>query len=354
VSEEGTIPAVRGGRAGAGPHGAGGGELAHAAGASRARSCTPDHARVRTLAIAAAGGWPRPLRWASTPSSAPWSPPTCSPPPADGDSWNCSRGNRPARDRLGRGALGHRPELANGRPDRTADPHADLRSRPDPVPRAGRRAAVPDAGRHAVTVRRARPAAGRGVRAGPADRRGRAGAALGRPKVRVAPSSSARSGSATRTQHRPDREAPPSVRPSARPGDLAVYADRRDPRGQRAPGRGAGWIDRALARDPSSTARCTPPPGCATGGTARSAWWRWPTSSRPQRLAEHGDLAECCRGRPWLGRVTRRRPGGGHPPGLRWPTRRPARRHAAARLEPPARCDRGGRRVHLEVAESTR
>jgi tetratricopeptide (TPR) repeat protein len=96
------------------------------------------------------------------------------------------------------------------------------------------------------------------------------------------------------------------------PDDLAVYADiagtladigRLD--------EALGWIDRALARDPSFD--------CAVHTAHRLRYQRDGDVAHLVALAdfirdhpddshEHSDLAECCRSRPWLGQVT---PAGG-------------------------------------------
>ncbi|MFJ6198311.1 tetratricopeptide repeat protein [Micromonospora sp. NPDC092111] len=92
------------------------------------------------------------------------------------------------------------------------------------------------------------------------------------------------------------------------PDDLAVYADiagtladsgRLD--------QALAWIDRALERDPTFD--------CAVHTAHRLRFLRDGdvahlvaladfTRDHPDDSHEHGDLAECCRGRPWLGQVT--------------------------------------------------
>ncbi|MEH0935573.1 tetratricopeptide repeat protein [Micromonospora psammae] len=92
------------------------------------------------------------------------------------------------------------------------------------------------------------------------------------------------------------------------PDDLAVYADiagtladtgRLD--------QAIGWIDRALARDPGFD--------CAVHTAHRLRFLRDGdvahlialadfVRDNPDDTHEHGDLAECCRARPWLGQVT--------------------------------------------------
>lgn len=96
------------------------------------------------------------------------------------------------------------------------------------------------------------------------------------------------------------------------PDDLAVYADIAGTLADT--GRldeALGWIDRALARDPTFD--------CAVHTAHRLRFQRDGDVAHLVALAdfvrdhpddshEHGDLAECCRSRPWLGQVT---PAGG-------------------------------------------
>ncbi|MEV4713019.1 tetratricopeptide repeat protein [Micromonospora sp. NPDC049374] len=92
------------------------------------------------------------------------------------------------------------------------------------------------------------------------------------------------------------------------PDDLAVYADIAGTLADH--GRLAealGWIERALARNPSFD--------CAVHTAHRLRFLRDGavrhlvaladfTRDHPDDSHEHGDLAECCRGRPWLGQLT--------------------------------------------------
>ncbi|MET8910728.1 tetratricopeptide repeat protein [Micromonospora sp. NPDC004551] len=96
------------------------------------------------------------------------------------------------------------------------------------------------------------------------------------------------------------------------PDDLAVYADIAGTLADN--GRldaALDWIDRALARDPTFD--------CAVHTAHRLRFQRDGdvahlvaladfVRDHPDDTHEHGDLAECCRGRPWLGQVT---PAGG-------------------------------------------
>ncbi|MGR6321909.1 tetratricopeptide repeat protein [Micromonospora soli] len=96
------------------------------------------------------------------------------------------------------------------------------------------------------------------------------------------------------------------------PDDLAVYADIAGTLADN--GRldeALDWIDRALARDPSFD--------CAVHTAHRLRFQRDEdvahlvaladfVRDHPDDTHEHGDLAECCRSRPWLGQVT---PAGG-------------------------------------------
>nr|WP_204342446.1 tetratricopeptide repeat protein [Micromonospora terminaliae] len=96
------------------------------------------------------------------------------------------------------------------------------------------------------------------------------------------------------------------------PDDLAVYADIAGTLADN--GRldeALGWIDRALAKDPTFD--------CAVHTAHRLRFQRDGdvahlvaladfVRDHPDDTHEHGDLAECCRGRPWLGQVT---PAGG-------------------------------------------
>ncbi|WP_262284836.1 tetratricopeptide repeat protein [Micromonospora sp. MA102] len=96
------------------------------------------------------------------------------------------------------------------------------------------------------------------------------------------------------------------------PDDLAVYADIAGTLADH--GRldeALGWIDRALAKDPTFD--------CAVHTAHRLRFQRDGdvahlvaladfVRDHPDDTHEHGDLAECCRGRPWLGQVT---PAGG-------------------------------------------
>ncbi|MEV0153125.1 tetratricopeptide repeat protein [Micromonospora sp. NPDC050686] len=96
------------------------------------------------------------------------------------------------------------------------------------------------------------------------------------------------------------------------PDDLAVYADIAGTLADH--GRldeALEWIDRALDRDPTFD--------CAVHTAYRLRWQRDGdvahlvaladfSRDHPDDSHEHGDLAECCRGRPWLGQVT---PAGG-------------------------------------------
>ncbi|MEU2610388.1 tetratricopeptide repeat protein [Micromonospora sp. NPDC007271] len=99
------------------------------------------------------------------------------------------------------------------------------------------------------------------------------------------------------------------------PDDLAVYADIAGTLADH--GRldeALDWIDRALAKDPTFD--------CAVHTAHRLRFQRDGDVAHLVALAdfvrdhpddshEHGDLAECCRGRPWLGQVT---PAGGPVP----------------------------------------
>ncbi|MFE9954298.1 tetratricopeptide repeat protein [Micromonospora sp. NPDC005299] len=99
------------------------------------------------------------------------------------------------------------------------------------------------------------------------------------------------------------------------PDDLAVYADIAGTLADH--GRldeALGWIDRALAKDPTFD--------CAVHTAHRLRFQRDGdvahlvaladfVRDHPDDTHEHGDLAECCRGRPWLGQVT---PAGGPVP----------------------------------------
>ena len=99
------------------------------------------------------------------------------------------------------------------------------------------------------------------------------------------------------------------------PDDLAVYADIAGTLADH--GRldeALDWIDRALAKDPTFD--------CAVHTAHRLRFQRDGdvahlvaladfTRDHPDDSHEHGDLAECCRGRPWLGQVT---PAGGPVP----------------------------------------
>ncbi|MFF4807755.1 tetratricopeptide repeat protein [Micromonospora chersina] len=96
------------------------------------------------------------------------------------------------------------------------------------------------------------------------------------------------------------------------PDDLAVYADIAGTLADN--GRldeALAWIDRALTRDPTFD--------CAVHTAHRLRFQRDGdvghlvaladfVRDHPDDTHEHGDLAECCRGRPWLGQVT---PAGG-------------------------------------------
>ncbi|MET7967808.1 tetratricopeptide repeat protein [Micromonospora sp. NPDC005305] len=96
------------------------------------------------------------------------------------------------------------------------------------------------------------------------------------------------------------------------PDDLAVYADIAGTLADH--GRldeALDWIDRALAKDPTFD--------CAVHTAHRLRFQRDGdvahlvaladfVRDHPDDTHEHGDLAECCRGRPWLGQVT---PAGG-------------------------------------------
>ncbi|GIJ34272.1 tetratricopeptide repeat protein [Micromonospora sediminimaris] len=99
------------------------------------------------------------------------------------------------------------------------------------------------------------------------------------------------------------------------PDDLAVYADIAGTLADH--GRleeALGWIERALARNPSFD--------CAVHTAHRLRFQRDGavrhlvaladfTRDHPDDSHEHGDLAECCRGRPWLGQLTPAAPAGG-------------------------------------------
>ena len=92
------------------------------------------------------------------------------------------------------------------------------------------------------------------------------------------------------------------------PDDLAVYADIAGTLADH--GRldaALGWVDRALAKDPTFD--------CAVHTAYRLRFLRDGNvdhlvaladfvRDHPDDTHEHGDLAECCRGRPWLGQVT--------------------------------------------------
>ncbi|WP_018784776.1 tetratricopeptide repeat protein [Micromonospora sp. CNB394] len=92
------------------------------------------------------------------------------------------------------------------------------------------------------------------------------------------------------------------------PNDLAVYADIAGTLADH--GRldaALGWVDRALAKDPTFD--------CAVHTAHRLRYLRDGNvdhlvaladfvRDHPDDTHEHGDLAECCRGRPWLGQVT--------------------------------------------------
>ncbi|MFI7284390.1 tetratricopeptide repeat protein [Micromonospora chersina] len=96
------------------------------------------------------------------------------------------------------------------------------------------------------------------------------------------------------------------------PDDLAIYADIAGTLADN--GRldeALAWIDRALTRDPTFD--------CAVHTAHRLRFQRDGdvghlvaladfVRDHPDDTHEHGDLAECCRGRPWLGQVT---PAGG-------------------------------------------
>ncbi|WBB54914.1 tetratricopeptide repeat protein [Verrucosispora sp. WMMD573] len=92
------------------------------------------------------------------------------------------------------------------------------------------------------------------------------------------------------------------------PDDLAVYADIAGTLADHGRLEAAlGWIERALARNPSFD--------CAVHTAHRLRFLRDGAvrhlvaladfiRDHPDDSHEHGDLAECCRGRPWLGQLT--------------------------------------------------
>ncbi len=92
------------------------------------------------------------------------------------------------------------------------------------------------------------------------------------------------------------------------PDDLAVYADIAGTLADHGQLQEAlGWIERALARNPSFD--------CAVHTAHRLRFQRDGdvrhlvaladyVRDHPDDSHEHGDLAECCRGRPWLGQLT--------------------------------------------------
>ncbi|MCM0676008.1 tetratricopeptide repeat protein [Micromonospora phytophila] len=212
------------------------------------------------------------------------------------------------------------PELAERLfPDRTARILMQVCAAvPDPVPRAGRAALTPylSLARNAVAVH-PEHALLLGAASALARRLGEVALAIrwAARGVRAEPSKlgevwlgyAYRSGGRTRealaalgraVEHDPD--------------DLAVYADIAGTLADH--GRldeALEWIDRALARDPSFD--------CAVhtahrlrhqrdGDVAHLVALADFVRDHPDDTHEHGDLAECCRSRPWLGQVT---PAGG-------------------------------------------
>ncbi len=236
--------------------------------------------------------------------------------PAEGlDLLAAATGYAPAAP-MGRRALGDRRRPAGTPRPRThrPDPHAGLRggARPRAAPAA--RAAAPylTLARNAITVHPAHPLllgaasalarrlgevtlavtwATRGVRAQPTK--------LGEVWLGYAYRSAGRTGEALAALER-------AV--ALDPDDLAVYADIAGTLADN--GRldaALGWIDRALAKDPTFD--------CAVHTAHRLRYLRDGdvdhlvaladfVREHPDDTHEHGDLAECCRGRPWLGQVT--------------------------------------------------
>ncbi|MFI7573545.1 tetratricopeptide repeat protein [Micromonospora sp. NPDC049497] len=208
------------------------------------------------------------------------------------------------------------PDLAERLdPDRTARVLMQVcAAAPDPVPRAGRAAlrAYLTLARNAVTVH---PEHGLllGAASALARRLGEVPLAVrwATRGVRVAPSKIGEVwlGYAYRSAGR-TRDALAALGRAVEhdPDDLAVYADiagtlADDGRLDEA----LGWIDRALARDPSFD--------CAVhtahrlrhqrdGDVAHLVALADFVRDHPDDSHEHGDLAESCRGRPWLGQVT--------------------------------------------------
>ncbi|MGN9812197.1 tetratricopeptide repeat protein [Micromonospora sp. BQ11] len=208
------------------------------------------------------------------------------------------------------------PDLAERLdPDRTARVLMQVcAAAPDPVPRAGRAAlaAYLTLARNAVTVH---PEHGLllGAASALARRLGEVPLAVrwATRGVRVAPSKIGEVwlGYAYRSAGRTRDALAALTRAVAHdPDDLAVYADiagtlADDGRLDEA----LDWIDRALARDPSFD--------CAVhtahrlrhqrdGDVAHLVALADFVRDHPDDSHEHGDLAECCRGLPWLGQVT--------------------------------------------------
>ncbi|RKN39938.1 tetratricopeptide repeat protein [Micromonospora endolithica] len=188
----------------------------------------------------------------------------------------------------------------------------------DPVPRAGRASLTPylTLARNAVTVH---PEHGLllGAASALARRLGEVPLAIrwADRGVRAAPSKIGEVwlGYAYRSGGR-NREALAALRRAVAhdPDDLAVYADIAGTLADDGHlDEALEWIDRALARDPSFD--------CAVhtahrlrhqrdGDVAHLVALADFVRDHPDDTHEHGDLAECCRGRPWLGQVT---PAGG-------------------------------------------
>ena len=157
------------------------------------------------------------------------------------------------------------------------------------------------------------------------------------------------------------------------PDDLAVYADIAGTLADN------GRLDEALELDrPGAGARsgvrlrgAHRPPAAATCATATSAHLVALADfvrDHPDDTHEHSDLAECCRGRPWLGQLTpaggagRRRAapgvaddGNGPRRAVRLPARRPAERgRGPAIADRPRAADRGRRRAEPDPREPRR
>ena len=220
--------------------------------------------------------------------------------------------------RLGRRALGDRARAWPARldPDRLARILMQIcAAMPDPVPRAGQRAAapVPAAGRATRSPRTRDHGLLLGAASALARRLGEVALAVDWASrgVRRTPAPSwPRSGSgyAYRSAGRTDEALAALHRAVAHdPDDLSVYADIAGTLADN--GRldeALGWIDRALARDPTFD--------CAVHTAHRLRYRATATLAHLVALAdfdrdhpddshEHTDLAECCQGEPWLGQV---------------------------------------------------